>query len=85
MVWTDGLVLNGSLDVEFGELRCLMSCTGVEALESFMLTHSEKLTLTTLFALDCDLQGRKINFTNSRTLVGVATDRGARYLRPARM
>ena len=27
-----------------------------------------------------DLQGRKINFTNSNTLVGVATDRGARYL-----
>ena len=25
----------------------------------------------------CDLQGRKINFTNSKTLVGVATDRGA--------
>ena len=37
----------------------------------------------------CDLQGRKSNFTNSKTLVGwlvdVATDRPARYLRPARM
>ena len=28
----------------------------------------------------CDLWGRKINFTNSKTLVGVATDRYARYL-----
>ena len=32
----------------------------------------------------CDLQGRKINFTNSNTLVDwlvdVATDRNARYL-----
>ena len=32
----------------------------------------------------CDLQGRKVNFTNSKTLVGwlldVATDHPARYL-----
>ena len=27
---------------------------------------------------DCDLQGRKINFTNSKTLVGVRTDRDPR-------
>ena len=28
----------------------------------------------------CDLQGRKIDFTNSKTLVGVANDRPPRYL-----
>ena len=37
-----------------------------------------------IFRIDCDLQSRKINFTNSKTLVGrlfgVATDRHARYL-----
>ena len=27
----------------------------------------------------------RLTFTNSNTLVGVATDRGARYLRPAWM
>ena len=28
----------------------------------------------------CDLKGRQINFTISKTLVDVATDRDARYL-----
>ena len=28
--------------------------------------------------VDCDLNGRKVDFTNSTTFVGVATDRGAR-------
>ena len=30
--------------------------------------------------LRCDLEGRKINFTNSKALVGVATDGNTRYL-----
>ena len=39
----------------------------------------------TLFAPGCDLQGRKTNFTNPKTLVDAATDRDARYFRPAQM
>ena len=30
--------------------------------------------------IDCDLQGRNINFTNAKTVVDVATDRDTRYL-----
>ena len=33
---------------------------------------------TQLNKFDCDFQGRKINFTNSKTVVGFATDRDAR-------
>ena len=43
--------------------------------------HLHNSTFTPLCDVNgCDLQGRKINFTNSKTLVDVATDRDARYL-----
>ena len=54
-----------------------------------MFSKVFKVCFSRLALIDCDLWGRKINFTSSKTLVGwlvdVATDRDARHLRPARM
>ena len=66
------------LDDRFG-LGCVRFLNRRVAFEDFCTVHRPCSALH-----GCDLEGRKINFSNSKTLVGwlvgVATDRNARYI-----
>ena len=78
----DGRSVLGLLE-EFHKLwRRIVKCLsrGLMAVELALLICEHRLDAK----LHCDLYGRKINFTNSTTLVGVATGRDARYLCPDR-
>ena len=48
-------------------------------LKRYMPSYVLKMSMCFRFLLR-PFQGRKVNFTNSKTLVDVATDRDARYL-----
>ena len=58
---------------------------GFRASPTVLVCSSVRLNVVPAMPLlHCDLQGRKIDITNSKTLVDVATERDARHLRPAR-